>query len=237
MCAAVAVAASACGSEPGTLHSAQSGGQCRLSAGTLPARFPGFTQYQALSHMAYPGHAIPSAPQALPQRDYLCGEAEGFLTDISLTGKYRQENNEQAQSLGYTVGKWPSTPLHGSIVGQQRHRALEIYVSAFQFTSARAAEAFISPLRSGPRLAGGLAYLLRPRPLSAPRLPGVVAFTEPLGTNPAEDETDITVKLPLKNFVLVLALCGGESFDWSDAAPYWERVHTMVTAQLEGGKS
>jgi hypothetical protein len=237
MCAAVLACVSACGAAAAAPQSGQGPGRCRLSAAIIPAGLPGFAKYRTLSRMPFPGRPRPGAPPSLAQREYLCGEAEGFLTGISLTGKYRRENNEQARRLGYKAGKWPSTPLSGAIVTEQRHKVLEVYVSVFQFRSAQAAEAYVHPPRPGPQVTGGLAFQLRPRPLGGLHLPGVAAFRQPLGTSPTKDEMDITVKLPLKNYVLVLALCGGESFDWNDAAPYWEKVHAMVGARLEGGIS
>ena len=42
-------------------------------------------------------------------------------------------------------------------MGQRRHRALEIYVSVFQFTSARAAADYAGPPKLGPNATAGLA--------------------------------------------------------------------------------
>jgi hypothetical protein len=245
LCAVLLAATASCGSgspapSGGVARLAASSGQkapCRLSLANLPAAaaFPGFTEYWTIPHMSFPGRPRPGGPPPPLQREYTCGVVAGFLTDISLTGRYREENNARARSLGYTIGRWPYTPLSGSIVGQQRHKALEVYVSLFQFTSARAATEYADPPASAPAVTGGLAFLLRPRPLHVLSLPGAVAFTQPLGTSPAQDEIGITVRLPLRNFVLVLGLAGGESFNWTDAAPYWKKSYAM-TAPLLGGK-
>lgn len=210
---------------------------CRLSMANLPtaADFPGFTEYWTIRRLKFPGRPrLGGSPSPL-QLEYICGAVAGFLTDISLTGKYREENNAWAQSLGYAIGKWPYTPLSGPIVGQQRHKALEIYVSLLQFTSARAAMTYADS--TGPTITGGLAFRLRPHPLHVLRLPGVVAFAQPLGTNPAQDETDITVRLPFRSFVFVLGLRGGESFSWTDAAPFWKRAYAKAAPLLGGKKS
>jgi hypothetical protein len=199
------------------------------------AQLPGFTEYWTIPHMKFPGRPRPGGPPPPLETDYVCGVVAGFLANISLTGKYRQENNAWARNLGYTIGKWPYTPLSGSIVGQQRHKALEVYVSLFQFTSDRAATAYADPPTRGPVATGGLAFRLRSRPLHVLSLPGAVAYTQPLGTNPAQYEVDITVRLPLRDFVLVLGLRGGESFNWTDAAPFWKKAYAM-TAPLLGGK-
>src|ERR1700735_445616 len=147
--------------------------RCVISLRTFPAAadFPGFTEYARVPKLSFPAQPRPGSPPSPLQREYVCGAVAGFLADISLTGKYRQENNARAKSLGYTVGKWPGTPLSGSIVGQQRHKVLEIYVSAVQFASARAAMSYADP-PPGPSVAGGLAFRLRPRPLHVLRLPG-----------------------------------------------------------------
>lgn len=244
LCVVVATASVSCGSRspapPGGTGDPVAAGhrvRCSLSMGTLPtaAVFPGFTEYTTTPDMRFPGQP-PGGSSSPLEREYVCGDVAGFLTDISLHGKYRQQNNVAAKMLGYTIGKWPYTPLGGSIVSQQRHRVLEIYASVFQFTSAQAATSFADP-PAGPAVTGGLAYRLRPRPLHALRLPGIVAFTEPLGANPAEDETDITVRLPLRDCVLELGLLGGESFGWADAAPYWKRTYAVITTFLGGKKS
>ncbi len=243
VCAVVAAACASCGARSlappsGTGQPAAAGhrARCVLSMSTLPApaAFPGFTEYTTLPDMRFPAQPGRDSPPSPLEREYVCGDVAGFLTNISLTGKYRQQNNARAEGLGYAIGKWPYTPLSGSIVGQQRRRVLEIYVSVFQFTSARAAMSYADP-PAGPAMTGGLGYRLRPRPLHDLSLPGAVAFAQPLGTKPAEDEVDITVRLPLKDFVLVLGLRGGESFDWADAAPYWNRIYAVI-APLLGGK-
>lgn len=210
---------------------------CRISLANLPApaELPGFTEYWTIPHMKFPGRPRPGGPPPPLEKEYACGVVAGFLADVSLTGRYRRENNAWARSLGYTIGKWPYTPLSGSIVAQQRHKVLEVYVSLFQFTSAPAAMAYADPPSPGPTAAGGLAFRLRPRPLHVLSLPGAVAYTQPLGTNPARDEIDITVRLPLRDYVLVLGLRGGESFGWADAAPFWKKAYAM-TAPLLGGK-
>jgi hypothetical protein len=247
VCAAVLAASAACGSAsraPGAdaARLAATAGQptgCRISMGTLPAAegFPGFTEYQTLPGMRFPARPHPGSPPSPLQREYVCGDVAGFVTNISLTGKYRQQNNATARSLGYPIEKWPYTPLSGPIVGQQRHKALEIYVSVLQFTSAQAATSYADPPQLGPGVTAGMAFLLRQRPLHVLRLPGAVVFAQPLGTNPAGDEMDVTVRLPLRDFVIVLGLRGGESFGWADAAPYWNKVYATITPALRGKAS
>jgi hypothetical protein len=84
--------------------------------------------------MQWPGTSLPGHPGSL-QLLYVCGEFDGFVATIALTGVYRQENNERARKFGYTPGKWPFTPLTGQIVQQNEHRVLEIYTTLFQFKS------------------------------------------------------------------------------------------------------
>jgi hypothetical protein len=113
---------------------AQSG--CGAERRFLPTQtdLPGFTQYVQYPTMQWPGTSLPGHPGSL-QLLYVCGEFDGFVATIALTGVYRQENNERARKFGYTPGKWPFTPLTGQIVQQNEHRVLEIYTTLFQFKS------------------------------------------------------------------------------------------------------
>jgi hypothetical protein len=70
------------------------------------------------------GTSLPGHPSSL-QLQYVCGEFNGFIANIALTGVYRQENNERARQFGYPLEKWPFTPLNGQIVEQHKHRVLE----------------------------------------------------------------------------------------------------------------
>ncbi len=97
------------------------------------------------------------------QMQYVCGEFYGFIANIALTGVYRQENNERARKLGYTPGKWPLTPLTGQIVEQNKHRALEIYTTLFQFKSTQAVAQYVA-MGKPVKVLGGLALQYDDRP-------------------------------------------------------------------------
>jgi hypothetical protein len=234
--AVAALALASCGAVHASVE-AQRGAPCHIAGSRFPAAadLPGFTQYVSYTKLAY--HMAPTLGKNVPQseRAYVCGKAAGFLANMSLTGRYREENSSQARALGYTIGKWPYTPLNGSIVSQQRHKALEIYVSIFQFTSATAARNYIDPAHAMPAAAAGLAHELQPRVLHVLRIPGVTTTQEPVGANPATSETDITVKVPLGNFAAIVAVAGGESFSWPDALPYWKKAYALL-APLEGNR-
>jgi len=114
----------------------------------------------------------------------VCGEFNGFIANIALTGIYRQENNEQARKLGYAPGTWPITPLSGQIIQQNPHRVLEIYVTLFQFKSAPVAAQYVA-VGKPIKVLAGLALQYDDREIRVEPLPGALVTTEYGGCLPS----------------------------------------------------
>jgi hypothetical protein len=203
---------------------AQSG--CGAERRFLPTRtdFPGFTQYVENVKMPWPASSLPGHPGTL-ELQYVCGEFDGFVASIALTGVYRLENNERAKQFGYPIGKWPYTPLSGQIVQQNQHRVLEIYASLFQFKSTQAAEQFVG---SGKPFRSIAPAQVDDRQLPVSPLPGSVVTTEYVGADIPSDESLITIRAPIADYAVTLDLQGGTDLDWSDVLPYWIKINSLL---------
>jgi hypothetical protein len=216
---------------PAAVASAGCGAERRF----LPAQseLPGFTQYVQFARMQVPGTSAPGH-LAVFQKQYVCGEFYGFVTNAALTGIYRQENNEQARQLGYPIEKWPYTPLSGQIVERNEHRVLEIYAGLFQFKSAQAVAQFVDVGKPIQVLAG-LAQRQDDHQLSVSPLPGSLVTEQYEGTDPSSDELGISVRAPIEDYVLTLSIQGGTDLDWSDVQPYWTTINSLLKP-LESGR-
>jgi hypothetical protein len=208
---------------------------CGAARPFLPTQseLPGFTQYVQFPHMGWPGSSAAGHPNIF-ELHYVCGEFNGFIANIALSGVYRQENNERARKLGYAPGKWPMTPLTGQIVQQHKHRVLEIYVTLFQFDSAHVAAQYVATGKPIKVLAG-LALRYDDRRIPVEPLPGALVTTEYEGADISSDESQITIRAPMRNYVLTLDLQGGTDLDWNDALPYWTKINTLLKP-LESGR-
>jgi hypothetical protein len=224
---------SASGSSSGSAATASAG--CGAGRGLLPTQseLPGFTQYVEFDHMQVPGSSAPGHP-TLFQKQYVCGEFYGFVTNAALTGIYRQENNEQARQLGYPLEKWPYTPLSGPIVEQNKHRVLEIYAGLFQFKSEQAVAQFVD-LGKPIQVLAGLAQQQDDHELSVSPLPGSLVTEQWEGTNPSSDELGISVRAPMADYVLTLSIQGGTDLDWNDVMPVWTTINSLLKP-LESGR-
>jgi len=209
---------------------------CGAARRFLPTQseLPGFTQYVQFPNMGWPGSSAAGHPNTF-ELQYVCGEFNGFIANIALSGVYRQENNERARKLGYTPGKWPITPLTGQIVQQNKHRVLEIYVTLFQFKTADVATQYIATGKPINVLAG-VAKQYDDRQLPVEPLPGALVTTEYEGADIPSDESQITIRAPMGNYVLTLDLQGGTDLDWSDVLPYWIKINTLLKP-LESGRN
>jgi hypothetical protein len=68
------------------------------------------------------------------------GRLEGWLTTLSLHGRFRAAENRQARALHYRIRKYPYVPLMGLIVRAEPRKVLEVYEDVQVFKSARGAE-------------------------------------------------------------------------------------------------
>jgi hypothetical protein len=215
----------------GPSSAARSG--CGAELRFLPTQtdLPGFTQYVQYPRMQWPGTSLPGHPGNL-QLQYVCGEFDGFVASIALTGVYRQENNERARKFGYTPGKWPLTPLTGQIVQQNEHRVLEIYSTLLQFKSTAAAEQFVGTGKAFHSIAPAQ---VDDRQLPVSPLPGSVVTTQYEGADIPTDENIITIRAPIGYYAVTLDLQGGTDLDWSDVLPYWIKINSLLKF-LESGR-
>lgn len=122
------------GGQPGTVPCFASRAAA-LHAGDLKqASGYAFTKFLDLPTRHYPSRGRPFGPVPLIERDFRFGRMTGFLINISLTGKYRRENNALVRSLKGKPQKWPSVPLEGSIL-RDHPGAVEVYETAFVWNS------------------------------------------------------------------------------------------------------
>lgn len=196
--------------------------RCGAERRFLPAQsqLPGFTQYVQYPHMLWPGTSLAGHPNSF-QVQYVCGEFYGFIANIALSG--------------YAPGKWPLTPLTGSIVRQNKHGVLEIYATLFEFKSAHVAAQYIDAQKPVKVLAGlALQYDDRQIPVN-PR-PGSLVTTEYEGADVSSDESQITIRVPIGDYVVILDLQGGTDLDWNDVLPYWIKTNSLLEP-LQSGRN
>jgi hypothetical protein len=208
---------------------------CGVAPRFLPTQsdLPGFTQYVKYLNMGWPGTSAAGHPNIFDLQ-YVCGEFNGFIANIALSGVYRQENNEQARKLGYAPGKWPITPLRGQIIQQNKHRVLEVYVTLFQFKSANVAAQFVA-IGKPIKVLAGLALQYDDRQIPVEPLPGALVTTEYEGADIPSDESQITIRAPIGTYVVTLDLQGGTDLDWGDVLPYWIKINSLLKP-LGGGR-
>lgn len=195
------------------------------------ASLPSYTEFLSLGKTALPVQSQINHPLSF-QRQYACGEFEGFVTNLALTGTYRQQNNARARQLGYTLGKWPLVPLTGPIVAQQAHRVLEIYEGVYEFASPTSAAAFLRTESGGSQagIVAGLARAVAAHPLSVRPAAGAVVTERLLGPQRSSDEHAIYTGLQIKDFAITLSFQGGQALTWRDVTPYWDTVRSRLTA-------
>jgi hypothetical protein len=210
---------------------------CGVRAGDfLPvASLPRYTRFLALDQKSLPVQSHPGHPLPYEKR-YVCGQFHGYLTDLALTGKYRQQDNKRARGLGYLPGKWPLVPLTGSIVSQQGHSVLEIYEGVYEFGSPASATAYLHTASGGGRsdVTAGLALRLQPRALPVHPAPGAVVTERLLGPQQAVDEHVIFVGLRISDYVVTLSFQGGQSLNWHDVSADWQAAKNQLTAISNG---
>lgn len=180
---------------------------------------PGYSQFVGYPRMALPVKSRVGFPLWF-QHDYLCGELYGFITNVALTGRYRQENNARARQLHYPIQKYPYVPLTGSIVTGLPHRVLEVYEAVYQFSLPTAAAAFLQLTSQGSLL---------PHPLTIRGLPrGTIVIQHSLGLQPNVDESAIFLGIQRGDYAITVSFQGGRSLAWDDVQPYWHALAAIL---------
>jgi len=158
-----------------------------------------FTHWLTFKYSGFPidyNRHFPPPPVAA---NFLAGQTEGFLTNISLIGKYKRENDAIARKLRYQIGTWPYVPLSGDIVLGHPRAVLEVYEDNFVWKTFRGAEAYMHLRAGSPGGEHGFAVHL------GDQSKGTV-FPSPA----AGQETDVQVKLRLGSRGMRVTVEGGK---------------------------
>ncbi len=102
---------------------------------------------------------LPGARPPLYVQQFVAGRLEGFLTKMSLHGRFRAAENEWARRLGYPIMRLPYVPLSGLVVRANPYSVLEVYETTLTFTSPEGAEAWLADALDGLQRVGGLPHL------------------------------------------------------------------------------
>jgi hypothetical protein len=155
---------------------------------------------------------------------YVCGHGSGLVSNVIMYGKYRAQDDALARSLGYRVGKFPLVPYIGTAVSALPHKAFEVYETALQFRSAKAAAAFADSGRPG----------TAPRPsLTGSSLPAnFLADASVAGPNDGRHEHRIAITGRIGVFVITLSVAGGKDLAWPDIRPIWAHAYQQLTRHL-----
>ena len=197
------------------------GAGCQVQRGDIlsASDMPGYTQFVGYPRMALPVKSRVGFPLWF-ERDYLCGELYGFITNVALTGPYRQENNARALQLHYPIQKYPYVPLTGSIVAGLPHNVFEVYEAVYQFSTSKAAVAFLQVTSQGSLL---------PRTLTIHGLPrGTIVVQHSLGMQPNVDESAIFLGIHIGDYAITVSFQGGRSLAWNDVQPYWHALAAIL---------
>jgi hypothetical protein len=240
VCAVASLAACSASGAPSAAGyaAAVSGNRCNIAAHDFipAARLPGYTQFVDQAARIPPVQSMRNHPLPFTRR-YVCGQFRGFISDLALSGPYRQQNNERARRLGYTLGKWPLVPLTGAIVSQQKNRVLEIYEGIYEFDSPDSSAAFLIGAREAVRQGNAIAGLARRQEghsLPVSLGPGTMVIEHPLGPQRTADELAIYVGLRLNDFAVSLSFQGGDALDWRDVTYYWNVARSQLAAISSG---
>jgi hypothetical protein len=92
-----------------------------------------------LSYTA-PFKGITGPHEPLWVQQFVVGRLKGYITTLSLHGRYRRAENAAARKLHYPIMKFPYVPLTGPIVKDNPRMVLEVYESVYVFRSSAGAE-------------------------------------------------------------------------------------------------
>jgi hypothetical protein len=150
---------------------------CRISDRLFlqPAAFGAFTSIVSNDQEQLPIRGIHGGSQPGFVTAYTAGAIHGSIANLALSGRYREEEDSFARSLGNTPGPFPMVPLAGSVVSENPG-LLEVYESSWTFRTEDAAAAWMAARQQSvigdPQAARGDASAVGP---------GVLAVTSLLG--------------------------------------------------------
>jgi hypothetical protein len=85
------------------------------------------------------------------------------------------------------------------------------------------------------KVLAGLALQYDDRQISVNVRPGSLVTTEYEGADVPSDESQITIRVPIGDYVMTLDLQGGTDLDWNDVLPYWTKINSLLKP-LESGR-
>jgi hypothetical protein len=200
------------------------GRACRVGQPAMLAALPGFVSMIRQDFTQAPGDRGLGGHPSWDMTQYVCGDGSGFISDAIMYGRYRAQDNALARSLGYRVGKFPLVPYVGTAVSALPHQVLEVYETALQFRSAKAAAAFLGGGQPGPAPRADLTGLSLPE--------NFLAHASMAGPNDGRHEHRIAITGRSGVFVITLGVAGGKDLAWSSVRPIWARAYQRLTHYL-----
>jgi hypothetical protein len=137
----------------------------------------------------------------------------GLLINISLYGKYKQENDAFVRKLRGTPGKWPMVPLFGTIV-RDHPGTLEVYEQTWVWKSTTASEQYMTMGRANARLVKNASFF---RVGVGNDSFGAVEPPPESGTAPKPYERNVTVSARFGTRAVTVRVQGGASADSASA--------------------
>jgi hypothetical protein len=167
------------------------------------------------------GHHVGGVASAgLAISDWRAARLRGWIARIAVSGPDRVSENRYAESLGYSVGRFPLVPLVGPVV-EHNSGILEVYQTNTEYHSASGASDYIKDLASAALLAEttqetekGTA-LPRAIPMQLAGGDESVAYETPQYLIPHVGPTErfFTFSVRLGGYVLQLSVQGGDDLN------------------------
>jgi len=200
--------------------------RCAIPATAMltPQDVPGFVEIFRLTNAQLPGSPGIAGHPRWDITQYVCGQSYEFISDLIMYGKYRAQDNAQARSLGYPVGKIPLLPYQGPAVSQLPHGVFQADEEVFQFRSAKAAGMWLADGRWSPTPWHALAGL--PLPSGFIAIPGVA------GPDNGRDQHGIGISGQRGDLIIVVSFNGGKDLAWADVKAIWGRAYTHLAETL-----
>jgi hypothetical protein len=78
------------------------------------------------------------------------------------------------------------------------------------------------------KVLAGLALQYDDRQIAVSPRAGSLVTTEYEGADVPSDESQITIRVPIGDYVVTLDLQGGTDLDWNDVLPYWIKINSLL---------